>query len=288
MNSGSITVHPLSANTGAEIGNIDLSEPLSEQTYLEVRQALNDWGAIFFRDQKITPAQQVAFARRFGTVRAHGYASNMDTVEGQAEVNEIVRNPGDIRNIGGFWHMDLSFLQNPNYASVLCARELPPSGGDTMFAHLGAAYEKLTPGLQATLQTLSTVHIKSHAYGIDGKPARGVSLEYYLEMKKKFAGIEARHPVVGKHPETGRKILYISPFYSDRFDGWSREESLPLIQYLATEITRPENTCRFQWKEGSVAMWDNRAVMHYALDDYPGFRRVMHRLTIEGAWLEPC
>jgi taurine dioxygenase len=288
MKNSTITVRPLSAHTGAEILDIDLRQPLSEQTYLEVRQALNDWGAIFFRDQEITPAQQVAFGRRFGNVQAHGYASNMDSVEGQEEVKEIIRNPGDIRNIGGFWHMDLSFLEHPNYASLLCARELPPSGGDTMFAHLGAAYDTLSPGLQATLETLSTVHIKSHAYGIDGKPARGISPEYYREMAKRFAGIEAVHPVIARHPESGRKVIYLSPFYSDRFDGWTREESLPLINYVAAEITRPENTCRFHWEEGSIAMWDNRAVMHYALDDYPGQRRAMHRLTIEGPWLEPC
>jgi taurine dioxygenase len=287
MKNQTITVRPMSAHTGGEIFGVDLSEPVPEQAYLEIRQALNDWGAIFFREQNITAAQQVAFGRLFGKVEAHGYASNMPSVDGQEEVKEITRNPGDIRNIGGFWHMDLSFLERPNYASVLYARELPSHGGDTMFAHLASAYDALSPGLQATLETLSTVHIKTHAYGVDGQPRKGISPAYYAKMMQKFAGIEATHPVIGRHPETGRKVLYLSPFYSDRFDGWTRAESLPLIRHLADTITRPENTCRFRWEPGSIAMWDNRAVMHFALDDYPGQRRVMHRLTVVGPWLEP-
>jgi len=288
MKNATITVSPMSAHTGAEISDIDLSQPLAEQTYLEVRQALNDWGAIFFRGQNITPAQQIAFARRFGEVEADGYASNMASVDGYPEIKEIIREPDHARNIGGFWHMDLSFLPHPNYASILRARELPSFGGDTMFAHLSAAHDALSPGLRATLETLSTVHIKTHAYGIDGKPAPGISPERYAEMREKFAGVEATHPVIARHPESGRKVLYLSPVYSDRIDGWTRDESLPLMNYLTTVMTRPEHTCRFRWEEGAMAMWDNRAVLHYALDDYPGQRRSMHRITVEGPWLTPC
>ena len=287
MKNTSITVIPMSAHTGAEINDIDLSQPLEERTYLEVRQALNDWGAIFFHGQDITPDQQIAFGRRFGDVVADGYASNMAKVDGHPEINEIIRKPEDGRNIGGYWHMDLSFQPHPNYASVLCARELPSFGGDTMFAHLSAAHDALSPGFRDTLETLSTVHIKTHAYGISGKPAPGVSPAHYAEMREKFAGIEATHPIIARHPETGRKVLYLSPIYSDRFSGWTREESLPLIKYLTGVMTQPEHTCRFRWEEGSLAMWDNRAVLHYALDDYPGQRRVMHRLTVSGPWLEP-
>ncbi len=106
-------------------------------------------------------------------------------------------------------------------------------------------------------------------------------------MREKFAGIEATHPVVARHPETGRKVLYLGPVYSDRFLGWTRDESRPLMDYLAGVMTRPANTCRLRWEEGSLAMWDNRAVAHYALDDYPGQRRVMHRITVAGPWLTP-
>jgi taurine dioxygenase len=288
MKNATITVRPMSAHTGAEIFDIDLRQPLSEQTYLEVRQALNDWGAIFFREQDITPAQQLAFARRFGKVEAKGYASNMAEVDGHPEIKEIIREPEHMRNIGGFWHMDLSFLPHPNYASVLYARQLPSSGGDTMFAHLSAAHDALSPGLRATLETLSTVHIKTHAYGIGSAPKPGFSTERYAELREKFAGIEATHPIIAQHPESGRKVLYLSPIYSDRIDGWTREESLPLMDYLTEIMTRPEHTCRFRWEEGSMAMWDNRAMVHYALDDYPGQRRAMHRITVGGPWLTPC
>lgn len=287
MKNATITVRPLSAHTGAEITGVDLSRPLAEQTYLEIRQAFNQWGAIFFRDQDITPAQQLAFGRRFGKVEVDDYASNLPTMDGNPEIKEIVREPEHARNVGGFWHMDKCFLPHPDIASILYARELPSFGGDTMFAHLGAAYDALSPGLQATLETLSTVLVKSHSYGIGGTPTPGVSAAFYAEMLEKFAGIEATHPVVAHHPETGRKVLFLGPVYSDRFDGWTRGESLPLMNYLSTVITKPEHTCRFRWEDGSLAMWDNRAVAHYALDDYPGQRRVMHRLTVEGPWLTP-
>lgn len=286
MRNTAVTVRPLSAHTGAEIFGVDLSRPLDDRTYLEIRQAFNDWGAIFFRDQDITAKQQLDFARRFGTVEPDQHASNLPPVDGYAEIKEIVRQPDDARNVGGFWHMDKCFLPHPDIASILYAKELPPYGGDTMFAHLGAAYDALSPGLQATLETLSTVFIKGHAYGIDGKPMPGVTPEAYAENRKKFSGIEASHPMVARHPETGRKILYLGPIYSDRFDGWTREESLPLMKYLSTVITRPEHTCRFRWEEGSLAMWDNRAIAHYALDDYPGHRRVMHRVTVQGPWFQ--
>jgi taurine dioxygenase len=288
MKNTTITVRPLSAHTGAEIGGVDLREPLEEQTYREIRQAFNEWGVIFFRDQDITPTQQLAFARRFGKIAGDRYATNLPAVDGYTEIQEIVRNPDDTRNVGGFWHMDKCFLPDPDIASILYARELPSFGGDTMFTHLGAAYDALSPGLQATLETLSTVLVKSHSYGIDGKPTPGVTAEFYADMVEKFAGVEASHPVVARHPESGRKVLYFGPVYSDRFDGWTREESLPLMQYLTTVMTQPEHACRFGWEKGSLAMWDNRAVAHYALDDYPGQRRVMHRITIEGPWLEAC
>lgn len=286
MKNTSINVRPMSGATGAEILGIDLRQPMPEQTFLEVRQALTDWGCIFFREQDITPAQQIAFARRFGRVVADEYESNMPTVAGHPEIKEVAREPTDARNVGGFWHMDMSFLPRPNFASVLYAKELPTHGGDTMFAHLGAAYDALSEGLRDMLATLSTVHIKSHAYGIGGKPMPGVSAERYAQMRKKFAGIEAIHPVIARLPESGRKVVYLSPIYSDRFEGWTREESQPLIQHVAAIMARPEHSCRFRWEEGSMAMWDNRAVVHYALDDYPGQRRVMHRITVEGPWLE--
>lgn len=288
MKNTAIKIQPLSAHTGAEISGVDLSEELSEQACLEISEAFNTWGVIFFRGQTLTPGQQRDFARRFGEVKVSPHASNMQCVDpAYPEIKEVIRRPEDTRNIGGFWHMDLSFRAQPCIASVLYAKELPPYGGDTMFAHLGAAHDALSPGLQATLETLSTVHVRANSYGIEA-PASGVSPEFFADMREKYAGVEATHPVIGRHPGSGRKVLYFSPMYSDRFDGWTREDSLPLMKHLTQLATRPEHACRFRWEEGSLAMWDNRAVLHYALDDYPGHRRLMHRVTIDGPWLEPC
>jgi taurine dioxygenase len=288
MKNSTITVRPLSAHTGAEILNADLRHELSEQAYLEIRQALNDWGVIFFRNQDITPGQQVAFARRFGEADEDSLVSNMPGVDGFPELREVVREVDDVRNIGGFWHMDKSFYPIPSCFSILYARELPPLGGDTSFAHLSAAHDALSPGLRATLETLSCVHVRAHADNPYINPAAtALSPEFYVESRKKYAGIEATHPVIANHPESGRKVLYFSPVYCDRFAGWTREESVPLMQHLTSVMTRPEMTCRFRWEEGSLAMWDNRAVVHYALDDYAGQRRLMHRVTVQGPWLTP-
>jgi len=289
MKNTAIAVHPLSAHTGAEIFDVDLRQELSEQAYIEIRRSLNDWGAIFFRGQDLTPAHQLAFARRFGKAEVDTHVSNMQGVDSHPEVKEVVREADEVRNIGGFWHMDQSFYPNPSCFSVLYARELPPLGGDTSFAHLSAAHDALSPGLRATLEKLSCVHVRAHADSPTVNPAAsGLSHEYYTESRKKFAGIEATHPVIANHPESGRRVLYFSPIYSDRFDGWTRDESVPLMTHLTKVMTKPEHTCRFRWEEGSLAMWDNRAVLHYALDDYAGHRRLMHRVTIEGPWLTPC
>ena len=284
-----ITVRPMSAHTGAEISGVDLRAPLAEQAYLEIRQAINDWGVIFFRNMALPAAQQLAFARRFGATEEDTHVSNMTGVDGLPEVKEVVKEADDVRNIGGFWHMDQSFYDLPSCFSVLYARELPPNGGDTMFSHLSAAYDSLSPGLQATLEGLSGVHIRAHAdSSVMNSAASGLSFGDYVESRKRFAGIEATHLIVARQPESGRKVLYFSPVYTDRFDGWTRDESLPLMKYLTGVLGKPEHTCRFRWGEGSLAMWDNRAVVHYALDDYVGHRRLMHRVTVNGPWLEPC
>jgi taurine dioxygenase len=284
-----ITVRPMSAYTGAEISGVDLRAPLVEQAYLEIRQAINDWGVIFFRDQALTAAQQLAFARRFGTSEEDTHVSNMTGVDGLPEVKEVVKEADDVRNIGGFWHMDQSFYDLPSCFSVLYARELPPNGGDTMFSHLSAAYDSLSLGLQATLEGLSGVHVRAHAdNNTINSAASGLSFEDYVDSRERFAGIEATHPIVARQPESGRKVLYFSPVYTDRFDGWTRDESLPLMKHLTSVLGKPEHTCRFRWEEESMAIWDNRAVVHYALDDYVGHRRLMHRVTVNGPWLEPC
>jgi taurine dioxygenase len=163
---------------------------------------------------------------------------------------------------------------------VLLAREVPERGGDTMFASMGLAYETLSDGLKRTLEGLRAVHSSRHVFGAE-------AMERRTELKDRlgnpdFAIQDAVHPVVIRHPDTGRKLLYVNAAFTLRFDGWTAEESRPLLDYLYRHAARPEHTCRFRWRDGSIAMWDNRATWHYALNDYQGSRRLMHRITIEG------
>lgn len=283
-----VKLKPLSATTGVEIEGVDLRRPLGPEAVAEIRDALNTWGAVFFRGQDITPAQQRDFARNFGTVEVRKHPTTMTQVEGVPELSEIFRKPSDGRNTGGFWHTDQCFLPDPPLGSVLYAKSLPSRGGDTMFAHMGAACAELSDGLRATLRGLRAVHVRLNYHGIGGKPQWGVTAQELEFFTEKYAGQVATHPVIGRHPESGQEILYVNPIYTDRFEGWTRDESQPLLQYLCARATRPENICRFRWEPGSLAMWDNRSVLHYALDDYPGESRTMHRCVVLGPWLQPA
>jgi taurine dioxygenase len=275
----SIEVRPLSAATGAEIHGVDLSQPLPEPAYLEIRNALNDYGVIFFRDQDITPAQHFAFAERFGG--AHKTRAKHTTALGDYPISEVRKEPGETRNIGGNWHTDNSFVPAPPLGSILVARQVPDHGGDTLFASMAAAYDALSDGLKKTLEGMRALHAKWHGYESD-QPDRRLSAERRAELRAELADAEAIHPVVIRHPESGRKILYVNPTYTVRFDGWTVEESRPLLDYLYQHAVRPENVCRFRWREGSIAFWDNRSTWHYALNDYHGSLRLMHRIAVKG------
>lgn len=279
MQNTSIDVRPVAPHVGAEIHGVDLREPLEDQTYREIRNALNEHGVIFFRDQDVSHAQHLAFSERFGEI---DLSSFLDHPPGFPMIGEVRKEPEATRNVGGNWHTDHSFDAVPPLGSVLVARELPECGGDTLFANMSSAYESLSDGLKKTLQGLRAVHAKKHAFDAYTSVERQVSAEEKAQIAKQFAKNEAVHPVVTRHPETGRPILYVNPTYTVRFEGWTVEESEPLLKVLYQHATRPELTCRFQWREGSIAFWDNRSVMHFALNDYHGNRRLMHRITIAG------
>jgi taurine dioxygenase len=275
-----IDIRPLSAAVGAEIHGVDLRQPMEERTYRDIRAALNEHGVIFFREQDITPAQHVAFAARFGKPHIDDVSSGGHP-DGFPEILFITKEADQTRNIGGNWHSDHSFDEIPPLGAVLVARELPPFGGDTLFASMYNAYDTLSDGLKKTLEGLRAVHRKARAY--QSLPTeRAVSDAARAEINKKFANLEITHPVVPRHPESGRKVLYVNPTYTVRFEGWTEAESAPLLQYLYAHATKPENVCRFQWREGSIAFWDNRSSWHYAVNDYHGARRMMHRITVEG------
>jgi taurine dioxygenase len=274
-----ITVSPVGTAVGAEIGGVDLAAGVDEAQMTELRQAFADHEVIFLRDQDITPEQHLAFAERWGAVNVNRFFT---AVPDHPRIAEVRKEPDQTTNIGGGWHTDHSYDQLPAMGSLLYAREVPPVGGDTMFASMSAAYAALSEGLQDTLRGLRAEHSSRHVFG---RREYGESTNNRIGNPE-AATQDALHPVVIEHPLSGRPCLYVNGAFTLRFQGWSDEESQPLLRYLYRHAARAEFTYRFQWRVGSMAIWDNRAVQHYALNDYQGERRLMHRVTIEGEKLE--
>ena len=263
---------PLSGAMGAEICGADLRD-VDDETFAAIHDILLDHGMIYFRDQDITPAQQLALARRWGEPHFHPY---MPGLANHPEIIEIVKNPKDTHTFGGNWHTDQMFTPTPAMGTMLYAKEVPAAGGDTMFASLYLAYETLSDGLKAAISPLRTFNL------YDKKRGRSSVMRGKLKEPEKPAE-PAEHPLVRIHTETGKPVLYIC---YDRITrhivGMSEEESEPLLDFLRDHSTRPEFTCRLRWEVGTLAFWDNRCVQHMALNDYHGQRRVMHRITIRG------
>ena len=272
-----IRVEPVSTHVGAEIAGVDLAGPITDAALREMRQAFGEYGVVFFRDQQLTPEQHVAVAERFGPIDINRFFA---AAPGYPMIAEVRKEPEQTKNIGGGWHTDHSYDQVPALGSMLYAREVPKTGGDTLFASMYAAYDALSPGLKATLDGLRACHSSRHVFGAEAYGRRG-DLQGRIGNPE-LATQDAVHPVVIRHPETGRKALYVNPGFTLRFEGWTDEESRPLLQYLYQHAVRPEFTCRFHWREGSLALWDNRSTWHFAVNDYHGERRLLHRITIAG------
>jgi taurine dioxygenase len=260
---------------GAEITGVDLAR-LSDNEFGAIAHAFAEHEVIFFRDQTLTPEEHKAFGRRFGPLNIHPYVKPMD---GHPEIMEIIKEPADKLNFGGGWHSDMSFLEKPSIGSILHAIEVPAYGGDTLFASMTAAYDALSDGLKATLAGLRAVHSASREYSAKGASAQKRGSMTVADAEG-LAG-EFAHDVVKAHPVTGKKALYVNPAFTLRFDGWTTRESKPLLEYLFQHARYEGFTCRFRWERGSVAMWDNRSVWHFALNDYPGQRRHMRRVTVD-------
>lgn len=276
MSDASLSIRKVSGTLGAELSGVDLSETLSDGVIAQIRAALVEHQVIFFRDQTLTPGQQVDFGKRFGPLNIHPYVTGMAD---HPEVMEIIKEPADKTNFGGGWHSDTSFLERPAIGSILYAIEIPEWGGDTLFASQAAAYDALTPGMRATLETLNAVHSAGREYSAAGHSAQKRGSMSVVEAEGAVG--EFIHPVVLTHPENGRKALYVNPAFTMRFEGWSARESKPLLDFLFDHCRQEARTCRFAWTPGSVAFWDNRSVWHYALNDYPGQRRHMRRVTVD-------
>jgi taurine dioxygenase len=262
---------------GAEIMGVDLARPVVEVAIDAIRRALGEFGVVFFRDQQLTPEQHLAFAQHFGGVNLNRF---FKAVDGYPAIAEVRKDPDQQQNIGGNWHTDHSYDLAPAMGSILYAREVPDAGGDTLFASMYRAYDALSDGLKRTLEELRALHSSRHVFGPSTYGLRGDLRGRVLNPE--LAAQDAIHPVVIRHPDSGRKALYVNPAFTVRIEGWSDEESRPLLQYLYQHAVRPEFSCRFQWRPGSIAFWDNRCTWHYALNDYSGHRRLMHRITVEG------
>ena len=267
----SLALRPVTAMVGATISGVDLREPLASEDRDATLQALHDHGVLFFRDQDIGIEQHKEFGRRFGELHIHPAAPGP---EGHPEILVVHADENSKFVAGNAWHSDVSCDAEPPLGSILHMHTVPPSGGDTMFASMYAAYEDLSEPMKQLVCGLTAVHASDHVYR-DRYKEQGVD-----DAEKEYPRHE--HPVVRTHPETARKALYVNRGHSVKIDGFTEEESKPILEYLYSQQTRPEFTCRFRWTPGAVAFWDNRPAQHNAINDYQGHRRVMHRVTLAG------
>jgi taurine dioxygenase len=268
-----LQVSPIAGALGAEVKGVDLAQPLPSEVAAEIRQALLAHLVIFFPRQRLGPAELLAFAGCFGQPTEY---PQMRGLPGYPNVIAVTKLEHERVNFGGVWHSDTTYLERPPLGSLLFAVEVPPCGGDTLFANQYLAYETLSEGLKKTLHVLLGVNSSAKA-----------EISRTREDRLREAGVELKvlngiHPVVRTHPETGRKALYVNSAHTTHFQGWTIEESKPLLDYLFAHQIRPEFTCRFRWEPGSLAFWDNRCAQHNPINDYHGFRRVMHRVTLAG------
>ncbi len=286
-----MNVLPLSSAIGAEITGVDLSKPLSETQFEDLSTVFHRYLVIFFPDQHLTTAEHRDFAARFGELDKPIFAPPFETpaVEGHPEIYQLIKEPDSKGiNIGGFWHADVTHREKPNLASIAYVREAPAFGGDTLFANLYDAYASLSPGMRKLVESLRAVHTGAMPYG--GKAVRSAPVSrghapaldaFDFEMTEvEHAHIETVHPVIRRHPDTGRKSLYVNRGFTSHFEGWTQAESFPLLNFLFEHAERPEFTCRYRWSAGTIGIWDNRCVLHYALNDYRGQRRVLHRISV--------
>lgn len=270
-----IEVRRIAGALGAEVHGVNLAAPLDAQTTTEIRRAFLEHLVIFFRGQALDLAQYMAFARRMGEPIEYPFVQGLP---GYPQVIEVKKLEHEKSNFGGIWHSDTAYLDVPPMASMLLAREIPPYGGDTLFANQTLAYESLSSGMKRMLEGMKAVFSSAKADVSKTREDR-LKSDGRGDARKEY---EAEHPVVRTHPETGRRALYVNVAHTARFAGMTEEESAPLLAYLYQHQVRPEFTCRFVWQRGSIAFWDNRCTQHNPVNDYHGYRRLMHRITLAG------
>ncbi|MFQ3226963.1 MAG: taurine dioxygenase [Porticoccaceae bacterium] len=267
-----------SEGCGAVVTDLQLAN-LTNDALVELRAVFAEYGLLFFRNQDLTPDQHLEFAERFGRIVINKFFK--PTTE-FPQIAEVRKEKTQQTNIGGGWHTDHSYDAIPAMGSILVARTLPKTGGDTQFANLAAAYDALPEDLKNRIENLRAVHSNTHLYGENG-------LYRLTDLSEQLGGMDrvgdATHPVVIIHPESGRKVLYVNPGHTIQFEGWDFTESRALLDELYEHVVQPQFTCSFNWLPGSVTFWDNRCTWHQANNDYQGQVRLMHRITLAGSAL---
>lgn len=266
-----LQVRPVAGSLGAELSGVDLGN-LTDEQFAEIYRAFVVHQVIFFRDQELDEAAYISFARRWGDIMLYPY---MQGLPDHPEILQVLKEPEDTYAFGNQWHTDSSFITIPPKATMLYALELPPAGGDTGYASMYRAYDALSNGMKQILADLRVFNVGNQ------KVPRFTELSGMTQQDPGDVETQAHHPLIRTHPDSGRKALNVGA-HSVGIEGLTDEESAPLLDYLYRHGTRQEFTCRFRWKEGTVGIWDNRCVQHYAIDDYQGHRRRMHRITIAG------
>lgn len=263
-------------HVGVEIHGIDLAN-LSQEEFALTWEHFLQHGVVFFRGQSLTPEEHLCFARRFGPITVNRFFT---AVGDHPQIAQVLKDKHEKTNIGEGFHTDHSYDIEPALGSILLARELPDHGGDTLFVDMRRAYETLPVKMRCRLDNMNAVHTNMHVFGASNLQ----KLVGRLGNSAAAAHV-AVHPVVITHPDSGHKVLYINPAFTLHFEGMTVAESQPLLEELYYHSVRPEHLHRFRWELGSVAVWDNRAMWHCAMNDYHGQRRLMHRVTIGGVKL---
>ncbi len=270
-----LLVEPPAGALGAEVSGVDLSKPLDAQTVDEIKEALFRYLVIFIREQDIAPEQYLDFARHFGEILPYPLVQGLDNYP---DIVPVLKLPHETVNFGGLWHADTTYLDEPPMGTMLLAHELPPYGGDTIWANMYLAYDTLSGGMKRMLDGLTAV-FSSEKAGVTATRE-----DRRNDAPKDDSGLQttAEHPVIRTHPVTGKKILFINFGHTVRFKDMTEAESKPILNYLFAHQKKPEFTCQIRWRPGTIAFWDNRASQHNPINDYHGYRRLMHRITLAG------
>lgn len=270
-----LRLEPASDAVGTICSGVQLKNA-TDGEFDAIKDAFFKTGVVFFLEQEMTPEDHIEFAERWAEIDVNRFFA---PVPGHPQIAQVLKEPDQEKNIGGGWHTDHSYDEIPAMGSILRAIELPETGGDTMFASVQAAYEGLSDEDKEMIAPLKGTHSANHIFGYEAEEAKGVGDRF---GNAENANLSAVHPVALAHPETGRKGIYVNAAFTTGIEGMEKDEADSVLDKLYSACVKSEYHFRFKWKPGSIAMWDNRSTWHWALNDYHGQRRYMHRITLKG------